>query len=119
MPSLTAIYKSATPAMGQRFYDVSGRLGMSTKMQPLILISQVALILLLLLGGAIKLAGFDVIAIYTSALMFGVLARIYLFYRASSQFYSTVSALVLVSGMVVVFKCTMAQQNSSGNGRCV
>jgi len=33
MPSLTAIYKSATPATGQRFYDVSGRLGESTKMK--------------------------------------------------------------------------------------
>ena len=51
------------------------------------------------------MTGFDVIAIYTSTLMFGVLGRIYLFYRASSQSYSkAVSALVLVFGMVLVFK---------------
>jgi uncharacterized protein len=74
-------------------------------LQPLVLICQIALILLLLHAGAIKLAGFEVIVIYAPALVLGVLAGIYLFYRVSSRFYSkAVSALVLVSGMVLVFK---------------
>jgi uncharacterized membrane protein YfcA len=74
-------------------------------LQPLVLICQVALILLLVYSGAIKLAGFEVIAIYAPALVLGVLAGIYLFYRVSSRVYSTaLSVLVLVSGMVLIFK---------------
>jgi uncharacterized membrane protein YfcA len=74
-------------------------------LQPLVLICQVALILLLLHAGAIKLAGFKVIAMYAPALVLGVLAGIYLFYRVPSKLYSTaVSVLVLASGMVLIFK---------------
>lgn len=74
-------------------------------LQPLILICQVALILLLLHAGAIKFVGFEVIAIYAPALVLGVLVGIYLFHRVSTQFYRrAISALVLLSGIVLVFK---------------
>jgi uncharacterized protein len=78
---------------------------MRAVLQPLVLICQIALILLLIHAHAIKMAGFEVMAIYAPALVLGVLAGIYLFNHVSSQFYNkVVSALVLISSLVLVFK---------------
>jgi uncharacterized membrane protein YfcA len=95
---------AALPAIWLSLRDL-GKLEIRAILQPLVILSQVVILVVLGLTGMIDLSGVKAVILYIPSIVAGVFLGVRVFNRLSSAAYGTaINVLVLISGVILIIK---------------